>query len=175
MEKSPMTVKADVLLTDASCTGIVPQCGDGSTANWYIARGGTMFASERFLSRLAKLRKEYRESPTDELVELVRSAFTSMLTGLPDSMPDDIYESVSERIIARGDQSESYLDQATYLSDVADLFALQYDEKTDPLHRDDWELIGQIVNDYALDLDMETVNYVMRLVVDHHGISRGGS
>ena len=129
-----------------------------------------MFVSERFLARLDKLRKQHREAPRDEQIELVRSAFLGMVSGLPDEMSRDLFELVTDRILERSSGDESFIDAAKYLADVADLFALQYDEKNDPIHPDDWQLIGEIVNDYALDLDMPTLNYVMALVVDHHGV-----
>lgn len=129
-----------------------------------------MFVSERFLARLAKLRKTHREAPREEQQELVRSAFLGMLNGLPGSMGEEIYELIVERIDQRSDGSTPFVDEAKYLADVADLFALQYDDENDPIHQEDWQLIGEIVNDYALDLDMPTVNYVMALVVDHHGV-----
>lgn len=129
-----------------------------------------MFVSERFLSRLTKLRKSNREADRDQQVELVRGAFLGMLGGLPESMGDDIFELVTDRILARMDPGALFFDEARYLADVADLFGLQYDEENDPIHPDDWRLIGEIVNDYALDLDMPTINYVMRIVVDHHGV-----
>lgn len=129
-----------------------------------------MFISERFLARIARIRKSHREASSEERIELVRSAFVGMLQGLPDPMPEEIFELFRERIAARAGEDADFLDEATYLSDIADLFALQYDEQNDPLHPDDWSLIGEIVNDYARDLDMPTVNYIMRLVVDHNGI-----
>ena len=129
-----------------------------------------MFVSKRFLSRLAKLRKTHRESDRDEQIELVRDAFLGMLGGLPDNMAEDVFELVTDRLIARMDPDALFLDEARYLADVADLFSLQYDEENDPIHPDDWQLLGEIVNDYAFDLDMPTVNYTMKLVVDHHGV-----
>jgi len=129
-----------------------------------------MFISERFLARLAKLRKSHREAPREEQIETVREAFLGMMSGLPGEMAEEIFELVADQINARSDQSTPFIDEAKYLADVADLFALQYDEKNDPIHADDWRLIGEIVNDYAFDLDMTTVNYVMALVVDHHGV-----
>jgi hypothetical protein len=129
-----------------------------------------MFVSERFLGRLAKLRKAHRQDPRADQIGLVRDAFTGMMSGLPGQMVEDVFELFVDRIVERADDDAILLDEARYLADVADLFSLQYDEKNDPLHPDDWELVGDLVNDYALDLDMETVNYVMRLVVDHHGV-----
>ncbi len=129
-----------------------------------------MFVSERFLGRLAKLRKQYREAPEEEQIRLVREAFLGMARGLPERMPEELFELVTDRILDRSDNESVFIDEAKYLADVADLFAGRYDEENDPIHPDDWELIGDVVNDYALDLDMPTVNYVMRLVVDHHGV-----
>lgn len=129
-----------------------------------------MMSSKRYLTRLAKLRKEHRESPLEEQVELAGDAFRSLLAGLPGSMASDIFESVADRVQRRMSDEEIFLDEARYLADVADLFCGAYDEEADPIHDEDWQLIGEIVNDYALDLEMETVNYVMRFVVEHHGI-----
>ncbi|TVQ20323.1 MAG: hypothetical protein EA382_15160 [Spirochaetaceae bacterium] len=129
-----------------------------------------MFQSERFLGRLSKLRKEHRDEPHDEQVALVRPAFIGVLPALPGSMADEVFDLFAERIIERSGSAGVFFDDARYLADVADLFAEQYDEQNDPLDRSDWAVIGDIVNDYALDLDMGWVTYVMKLVVDHGGI-----
>ena len=129
-----------------------------------------MFVSERFLSRLAKLRKGSRDATRDQQIEMVRSAFVGMMSGFPDHMAEELFEAVTDRLDERTSGSAVFFDEARYFADVADLFALQYDEKNDPIHPDDWKLIGEIVNEYAVDLDMPTVNYVMTLVVDHRGV-----
>lgn len=129
-----------------------------------------MFVSERLLARLAKLRKQNRDAPEEEQVSLVRDAFLGMVSGLPAEMAQDLYELITDRIRERSSGERTFFEDAEYLADVADLFALQYDEENDPIRPDDWPLIGDIVNDYAGELDMETVSYVMGLVVDHHGV-----
>ena len=129
-----------------------------------------MFVSERFLSRLAKLRKTHREASLEEQIELVHHAFRSMMNDLPDDMVEELFEHITDRIIERADDSEAFIDQARYLADVADLFTFQYDGENDPIHPNDWQLIGEVVNDFALDIDMQTLNYVMTRVVDHGGI-----
>ena len=129
-----------------------------------------MFQSERFLGRLSKLRKEHRNASHDEQVELVRPAFTGTLPPLPGSMVDEVFDLFAERIVERHGTDGVFFDDARYLADVADLLSGQYDEQNDPLERDDWSVVGDVVNDYALDLDMGLVTYVMKLVVDHGGI-----
>jgi hypothetical protein len=129
-----------------------------------------MFSSDRFLKRLAKLRKEHREAPLEQQIELTRPLFIGFLRSLPPQMADEVFEVFNDRIIERMGDDEIYFDAAQYLADVADLFAEQYDAEHDPIVQEDWSVVGDIVNDFALDLDMETVNYVMRLVVEHHGV-----
>ncbi len=131
-----------------------------------------MFSSDRFLKRLAKLRKEHREAPTEEQIKLTRPLFIGFLRSLPPQMADELFDVFNDRIVERMGDDELYFDAAQYLADVADLFAEQYDTDHDPLVQEDWPLVSQIVNDFAVDLDMETVNYVMQLVVEHHGVER---
>jgi hypothetical protein len=128
-----------------------------------------MFTSERYLTRLARLRKEHRDAPLDDQVALARDAFIGLFPGLPKLMVEEIHDAFSDRISSRLVPGELYLERASYLADIADLFNGQYDEQNDPIHEDDWSLVSEIVNDYAIELDMGIVNYVMRLVVDHHG------
>jgi hypothetical protein len=127
-----------------------------------------MFYSDRFLKRLARLRKEHREAPEEEQVELVREAFTGLVRGAPDAMVAEIYEQFAERIVNTADDGRIFIDRAEYLADIADVLAGQYDGEHDPLSEEDFRLLGEIVNDYALDLDMGQVNYIMQLVVEHH-------
>lgn len=127
-----------------------------------------MFYSDRLLKRLARLRKDHREAPEEEQVELVREAFTGLVRGVPEAMVTEIYEQFAERIGATPDDERIFIDRAEYLADIADVLAGQYDSEHDPLDEADFRLLGEIVNDYALDLDMGQVNYIMQLVVEHH-------
>jgi hypothetical protein len=68
------------------------------------------------------------------------------------------------------DSGDELAARARYYSAVVDLFAQDYDESADPLGDEDWRFLRDIVSDYAVDLDMDIVNYVMKLVVDHHQI-----
>ena len=128
-----------------------------------------MFQSERFLGRLAKLRKDHRTADHDRQIELVHEAFLGLLPQLPASMAEELFDAFSEQIVARSSGS-AFFDDAAYLADVADVIAGEYDARNDPIVAEDWKLLGEIVNDYALDLDMDSVTYIMALVVDHGGV-----
>jgi hypothetical protein len=128
-----------------------------------------MYYSERFLGRVAKLRKEHREAPESEQVELVREAFTGLIRSIPQRMVEEVFDQFTERLLSRAEDDRIFIDRAEYLADVADLLAGQYDTEHDPLHPEDWRLVSEIVNDYAMDLEMNQLSYIMQLVVEHHG------
>lgn len=127
-----------------------------------------MYYSEKFLKRLARLRKDYRDAPEEEQLELVREAFTSLVHSVPGAMVTELYEQFSARLRANPADDRIFIDRAEYLADVADILAGQYDTEHDPLGEEEWRLIGEITSDYALDLDMGQLNYIMQLVVEHH-------
>lgn len=85
---------------------------------------------------------------------------------MPEPMKEDLVEYFLHPTSL--DSGDEVLDRARYFSAVVDLFAEDYDEDADPIRAEDWRLIRDVVNDFAVELDMGIVNYVMRLVVDHH-------
>jgi hypothetical protein len=64
---------------------------------------------------------------------------------------------------------EEVFDTAQLLAPVIELLGLNYDDEGDPLDSDSWSRLGGIVSDYAHELDMDLVNYVMQRVVEHRG------
>ncbi len=127
-----------------------------------------MFSSDRFLKIAHKYLKEHRETDSeveklDSLCDLARGR----MDHLPAELTDELLDHFRDRVEEHGDGPERL---ARHLADVVDLFKGEYDEQNDPFDRRDWEAVGSAVSDTALDLDMDTVNYVMRLVVDHHGV-----
>lgn len=62
---------------------------------------------------------------------------------------------------------DDHIDRAEGLADVVDLLCEDYDEREDPIEQADWPVIRDAFSAYATELDMRTVNYIMRLVVDH--------
>ena len=128
-----------------------------------------MFASERLLARLSRIRKENWQISAEEIESSVRQSFTGLLSGLPPGMPDEVFGQFWETVIRRNDDQPA-VDRARYLADVVDLFCGQYDTDNDPLHPDDWEIVADLVNDFAMEMDMKAVTEIMALVVDHRGV-----
>ncbi len=129
-----------------------------------------MFPSEQFLRTMAKLRKTHRTEPLADQIQMVRSAFYHALRHLPQPMVDDIAECFVSRLGVTADPEMSVFDSCRELADIIDIFWESYDEEHDPIGQDSWAAISEITSDYALELDMKLVTYVMKLAVDHHAV-----
>ncbi|HUX52093.1 MAG TPA: hypothetical protein VMW73_14970 [Spirochaetia bacterium] len=124
-----------------------------------------MFASERFRRHVNKIRKEFRTSPESEMVSQIRRGFDFCLTSIPAVMRDDIFEYLVGRFADRKTRYTDILQYTDYMGDFIDLLNLDYDEHQDPILTDDWDYVRELMNEFAGDLDMDLVNYVMELVV----------
>lgn len=150
-----------------------------------------MHPSDSFLHKLRKIRKQLAENPAgaeESVQHLVREAFHSSVPALPNTLVDELFEHFNRRLTAatgtphavagrdadsgsrQEHNSHEELDRLEPLADVVDLLSEDYDENSDPLQAEDWKAIRDIFSDYAAELDMRTVNYVMRLVVDHGAV-----
>ena len=77
-------------------------------------------------------------------------------------MPQELGQELFSHCYARWEEGSGEL----IFGDVLDLMQQQYDEENDPLSKEDWETIREIVSTYAVDLDMHLVTYIMQLVVE---------
>ncbi len=124
-----------------------------------------MFASERFRRRINRIHKEFRTAGDEETVAEISRAFDVSLSSLPEDMRLDLFDYLMEKLESRRDSFPGLWDYTEYLGDVIDLLTMDYDERRDPLLAEDWDYLRDTISDYAVDLDMDVVNYVMQLVV----------
>ncbi|HUX13108.1 MAG TPA: hypothetical protein VMW87_08760 [Spirochaetia bacterium] len=124
-----------------------------------------MFASERFRRRVNRTHKELRTAGDDEVFGEISRAFDASLSSLPQDMHLDLFAYLMERFESRRESFPGLWEYTEYLGDVIDLLTMGYDERRDPLLSDDWEYLRDTISDYAVDLDMDLVNYVLQFVV----------
>ncbi|MFP3960258.1 MAG: hypothetical protein ACLFUM_02140 [Spirochaetaceae bacterium] len=130
-----------------------------------------MFQSNAYEKRLRKIRvgappteETERRRREERIAEEIKTAFVASLGFLPEPMQAELFDFFSRKYRAAAD---SYtVEDAHFLGEVIDLFTGAYNEQTDPFDAEDWEFVKDIVDENALELDMHTVNYVMKLVVD---------
>lgn len=127
-----------------------------------------MYPSERFLRDVERALKHERATDDGSAPDRIYELAVRSLPPLPEPMKEDLVSYfLHPTSLDTGDEVRA---RAEYFSAVVDLFACDYDTEADPLRSEDWAFLRELVNDFAVELDMTIVNYVMRLVVDHHQI-----
>ena len=145
-----------------------------------------MHPSDSFLHKLRKIRKQLAEDEdgAEAVQQRVREAFYGSVPSLPEAMVEELFLHFCRRLtgssgaVAAGEAPveadhggpHEELDRLEALADVVDLLNEDYDEERDPLDAADWPVIRDVCSDYAVELNMRTVSYVMRLVVDHGAV-----
>ena len=121
-----------------------------------------MFHSRSFIAHVQKARKA--AAGNEEVLQRdIEHQFRRQAPQIPEDMTGDL---VSYALGARDDRD----DQIQLLADLLDLVQQQYDETADPLLSQDWQLVRDLVDQYALELDMSLVQYIMERVVSHHAL-----
>ncbi|MFP4566695.1 MAG: hypothetical protein ACLFNX_09355 [Spirochaetaceae bacterium] len=123
-----------------------------------------MFQSNGFRKRLRKIDSSVDRDDGPRRIDEIRGAFSASLSFLPEPMRAELFDHFSAKY--RAEASSYTVDDALFLGDVIDLFSGAYDDEQDPLDAEDWDFVKDIIDENALELDMDTINYVMKLVVD---------
>lgn len=116
-----------------------------------------MFRSQAFL-------RQFASTPEDDRV----AYFRRFLPPLPEGMADDLFAGVEDRLLSDPESFEQTL------ADMVDMMWMQYDDTADPLATEEWQLLRDLIDQYAIDLDMQLVEYVMERVVNHRALGEGG-
>ena len=138
-----------------------------------------MPASDSFLHKLRKIRKQLEDSQ-DHIRQRVRDAFHGSVPALPEALVDELFEHFDRRLAASAAGKSATTERSPHdelsryepLADVVDLLSQDYDENADPLQPEDWPVIRDVFSNYAGELNMRTVTYVMRLVVEHGAVEK---
>lgn len=126
----------------------------------------TMYGSERFRRRITKLPKTHPDADEAQRIDLARDGFAGCLPGLPEEMVGDLFEYFHDRNAPLLQDDHRLGEYSARIGAVIDLFLGNYDHDADPLTMADWQFIRESIDAFALEMDMNTVNYIMALVVD---------
>ncbi len=126
-----------------------------------------MHASERFLHKLRRIKKQGEEIDADALQDQVDHAFSHSLPGMPTEMVQELFAHFYARAVPVDTPFYIAIERLEVLGDVIDLLSSDYDDEADPIPAEDWQAVRDIVSPYAVDLDMGLVNYVMKRVLEH--------
>lgn len=99
---------------------------------------------------------------------MIRGSFVDMNRHLPAGVAEDLLDHFTLNL-AEGPEDSAF-DRCEKLADLIDVLNEEYDSNNDPLNTEDWAAISGVVSDYAQNLDMGFVTYIMKLAVDHHAV-----
>jgi len=108
-----------------------------------------------------QLRKKYKYEFSEEFLEDLKHLFVRAL-GQPEELTLELMD-----YCCPGETFEDELQER--MGDIVDLFRLDLDENSSRLTQSDWEYLKDLVNSWAMDMDMDVVTYVMQ-----HIVSQGG-
>lgn len=121
-----------------------------------------MFRSQNFLAQEQHLHKTHEPGSEEYLTDL-REILQRHLSRFSDELVADVFEYA----FSRGDDTSH---SVRLIADIIDLLWMQYDDHNDPFSLQEWEYVRDLINENALELDMELVQYVMERVVEHNAI-----
>lgn len=105
-----------------------------------------------------QLRKKYNFENSSELLIELKELFTKSM-----GQPEDLSLDLFDHILDRKDLEDSHV---VRFSDMVDLFQMNYDDNFNSLEMNDWRYLKDLVNGWAMEMDMDIVTYVMQNVVD---------
>ena len=105
-----------------------------------------------------QLRKKYNFENSPELLNELKELFTKSM-----GQPEDLSLDLFDHVLDRKDLEDSHV---VRFSDIVDLFQMNYDAGFNNLEINDWRYVKDLVNGWAMEMDMDIVTYVMQNVVD---------
>jgi hypothetical protein len=121
-------------------------------------RGATIMSTSDFERNCKQLRKKYNFESTEDFMNDLSDLFVKSI-----GQGEDFSLELMDYCL----KSDSVEDKdIEMLSDMVDLFHLDYNNDYNSLALEDWVFIKDLVNVWALEMDMDTVTYIMQQVVD---------
>ena len=125
-----------------------------------------MYGSERFRRRMLKLPRSHPDATPQQRIDQARSGFSACLSGFPEGLVDDVFEYFHDKNAPLLQADGTLPEYSERMGAMLDLFLLDYDVSGDPLTHEDWQFVRDTVDTFAVDMDMDVVNYIMALIVE---------
>lgn len=121
-----------------------------------------MFRSNSFVATADRIERQNRDSP-DAVRSGFERAFRAGARSIPAGMLGELFSYLFDRYEAGEVTRQAF-------GDMLDLLAMEYDDQNDPLHSNDWRTLAELVDEYAADMDMKLVQYIMERVLSHRAL-----
>jgi len=107
------------------------------------------------------LQKSKSDTPTPSDQSHLEMIFLKYLRHIPRGMASELFEYGWQAYLAGSSDT---------LPELCDVLLMEYDEETGLLKTEDWSFFCDVVNEYATEMDMELVQYIMKFVVDNDAL-----
>jgi hypothetical protein len=123
-----------------------------------------MYRSDRFEREFHRILKEHNhDMNAPQVGTRAERLFASHLRGYPSPFVSELFAYALDRV-------EQGTAEVSLFGVIIDLLWRDYDDQGDPLSSQDWEFLRDLVDEYAGDLDMAAIQYIMERVVSHGAI-----
>ena len=113
-------------------------------------------------NHLRHIRKSKQEYSYDGIIREVQKAFFYHLSILPKEMLFDLFNFFLETYTDGKDTYSDFDRLSEKLLDVTDLFLGNYNDSSGSISDEELDYIKETVNDFALEMDDDTVFYIMQ-------------
>ncbi len=124
-----------------------------------------MYPSNMYAKRIAALEKHRFGLPEAEQIARVRSAFLESVPQIPRELAEDLFDEVMDGSREKTGAADP-IAAAYRLGTYVDLFAMEFDDRNEPLSDREWRGLGDAVSAWAAELDMEIVSYIMQHIME---------
>jgi len=120
-----------------------------------------MYVSDRYHKHVRKIRSNSEDKPEERLIAEVREVYLAHLNHLPMNMRHDLFNSFVEMYYVTENQHQDVFEFAEHLGGLIDLFNREYDDPNMTMSDREWIVVRDVTDEFAEELDIETLTYVM--------------
>jgi hypothetical protein len=99
-------------------------------------------------------------------VREVQRAFEEAMGSVPETLTEAIYLHFLDSFNHAELPEEKFVTYSYRLGPYIDVFWKRYDEKEDPIPREEWLFLKEAVSEAAGEMDLKLLTYVMQLIMD---------
>jgi hypothetical protein len=120
-----------------------------------------MYVSDKYHKHVRKIRSNSKDKPEERLLGEIREVYLANLNNLPVNMRHDLFNSFVQMYYESENQRQDIFVFAEHLGGVIDLFNREYDDANTTMSDREWIVVRDLTDEFADDLDLETLTYVM--------------
>ena len=121
--------------------------------------------ADRFYRNMLKTFKTEKDPESRQ--EKIAADFENSLPVLPENMASDLFWDIAELFrLKEAESREDFEEAVIMLTRIVELFSQEYGATEGELPDKAWEIIRDITNEYALDIEENLLNYLMTEVVN---------